>query len=97
MRRDRTSTARKLAHQMGDYVREHPTALIGGTIAIGFLATHWLMHRRIRIDNPEAFRVSDADDAFDYQLRGSQHPLDDMVGDASVRVSDTLAAERERI
>jgi hypothetical protein len=84
---------------MGDYVRAHPTALIGGTIAVGFLATRWLM-RRNGTGSHDAFHLTEADRALDFQPRGSRDTPDDVVGDPSTRTSvglDTLAAERERI
>jgi hypothetical protein len=100
MRRNRHGQARKLAQQVGDYVRDHPTALIGGTIAVGYLAARWLMHRRNRNDNLAAFHITDADRALDFQPRGDRDPPADVVGDPSVRTSvglEPLSAERERI
>lgn len=99
MRRNRNSRARELAHQVGDYVREHPTAMIGGTIVVGYLATRWLM-RRSRIGNADTFHITDADRALDFQPRGDRDTPNDVVGDPSVRTSvglEPLSAERERI
>lgn len=99
MRRKRNNKVRKLADRVGAYVRAHPTALIGGTIAAGFLATRLLVRRRNRIGNADAFHITDADRALEFQPRGNQE-RDDVVGDPSARTSvglDTLAAERERL
>ena len=97
MRWKRNNKVRKVADQVGAYVRDHRTALIGGTIAVGFLATRLLMHRRNRTHNADAFRITDR--ALEFQPRGNQEH-DDMADDPSARTSvglDTLAAERERI